>query len=162
MSAARGLARDRGLSLIIAWKLVKGGALSLLALALGAGFPSGRSVAIARRLAAALEQNFSSTLLREVSGWLVAHVNQVTMGATTVLLAMDGTLSLIQGLGLHWRRRWAAWLTVISTSLLVPVEIWHLSRHPEWSRVAVLAANVAIVAYLAARVRRQHEWVEDP
>lgn len=155
-----GLRRDAGLGLIVAWKLAKGGALSLLAIALGFGFLSGGSVRVAHRLAQTMEHDFSSTLLRAVAAWLAAHVNPFTIGATTLLLALDGSLSLVQGIGLAGRHRWAAWLTVVPTSLFIPVEIWRLVVQPQATRVLVLVANVAIVAYLAARVRRKNEWVE--
>src|SRR5436190_22283570 len=37
-----------------------------------------------------------------------------------------GVLELVEGVGLFLRRRWAEWLTVVATSLLVPLEIYEL------------------------------------
>jgi uncharacterized membrane protein (DUF2068 family) len=53
------------------------------------------------------------------------------------------------------RRRWAEWFTVIVTASLVPVEVYEILRHPRPVRIAVLAANLAIVCYLVVRLRRR-------
>jgi uncharacterized membrane protein (DUF2068 family) len=57
-------------------------------------------------------------------------------------------LFLTEGIGLWLLKRWAAWLTVIITSSLVPVEIYQIYRHPTALKVLVLIINIAIVAYL--------------
>ena len=56
---------------------------------------------------------------------------------------------------LYLRKPWARWFTIIATSSLIPIEVYEIVRKPDLTRVLVLAANVAIVAYLAApgRVR---------
>jgi uncharacterized membrane protein (DUF2068 family) len=33
-------------------------------------------------------------------------------------------LELVEGGGLFYRKRWAEWLTVVATSLLVPLEVY--------------------------------------
>jgi uncharacterized membrane protein (DUF2068 family) len=147
-----------GLSLIVLWKIARGAFLLLIALLIGAAFPSGRAVALAQRAADWLAANASSTLLKELSAWLTAHLNAYTLGATTVLVGIDGALAMVQGVGLHYRRRWAAWLTVITTSLLIPFEVVHFARQPHWSRLFIIAANLAIVIFLAIRVRRAGVW----
>jgi uncharacterized membrane protein (DUF2068 family) len=72
------------------------------------------------------------------------------------LLGLDAGLSATEGLGLHYRQRWAAWLAVVATSALMPLEAWSLVRHPTPLRLALLLINGAIVAYLAARVLHHH------
>jgi hypothetical protein len=42
----------------------------------------------------------------------------------------DGLLEIVEGVGLWLRKRWAEWLTVIATSLLVPFEIYELIHRP--------------------------------
>jgi uncharacterized membrane protein (DUF2068 family) len=66
-----------------------------------------------------------------------------------------GVLELVEGGGLFYRRRWAEWLTVIATSLLVPLEAYELVRHASWLKAAGIAVNVAIVVYLYRVVRRK-------
>jgi uncharacterized membrane protein (DUF2068 family) len=64
-------------------------------------------------------------------------------------------LFLTEGTGLWLRKRWGEWLTVILTSTLVPLEIYEIHRHPSVSKVVVLTINVAIVGYLAWRIRTE-------
>jgi uncharacterized membrane protein (DUF2068 family) len=63
-------------------------------------------------------------------------------------------LFLTEGTGLWLRKRWGEWLTVIITSSLVPIEIYEIVRHPSWVKWAVLAINVAIIAYLIFHMRK--------
>jgi uncharacterized membrane protein (DUF2068 family) len=62
-------------------------------------------------------------------------------------------LLLTEGIGLLLRKRWAEYFTVITTGLLVPLEIYELVEHFTGVKVAVLAINVAIVWYLIVQLR---------
>ena len=64
-----------------------------------------------------------------------------------------GALELVEGVGLWLRQRWAEWLTVVATSLLVPLELYELVRHPSILKAGGLAVNVVIVVYLVRVVR---------
>jgi len=66
-----------------------------------------------------------------------------------------GGLELIEGGGLFLRKRWAEWLTVIATTLLIPVELYELIRKPSALKAAGLIINIAIVLYLVRVVRRK-------
>jgi uncharacterized membrane protein (DUF2068 family) len=67
-------------------------------------------------------------------------------------------LFLTEGIGLWLMKHWAEWFTVIITSSLVPVEIYELYRHPTATKILVLIINVAVVGYLAHRIRtRAHK-----
>jgi uncharacterized membrane protein (DUF2068 family) len=66
-----------------------------------------------------------------------------------------GVLEIVEGAGLFYRKRWAEWLTVIATSLLIPLELYELVRHPSWLKAGGIAVNVAIVVYLVRIVRRR-------
>jgi uncharacterized membrane protein (DUF2068 family) len=59
-----------------------------------------------------------------------------------------GVLELVEGVGLWLDQVWAEYLTVVATSLLVPVEIYELVRHPTIWKAGGLVVNIAIVAYL--------------
>jgi len=63
-------------------------------------------------------------------------------------------LFLAEGTGLWLRKRWGEWLTVIITSSLVPVELYEIYRHSSYTKLVVLALNVAIVMYLIHHMRR--------
>jgi uncharacterized membrane protein (DUF2068 family) len=68
-------------------------------------------------------------------------------------LFLYAAVFLVEGIGLVTRRSWAEWMTLIVTTSLVPFEIYELTREVNIARVIVLVANIAIVAYLAWRVR---------
>jgi uncharacterized membrane protein (DUF2068 family) len=64
-------------------------------------------------------------------------------------------LFLTEGIGLWLAKRWAEWFTAIITGSLVPLEIFEIHRHPTITKVIVLLLNIAIVAYLVVRIRRE-------
>jgi uncharacterized membrane protein (DUF2068 family) len=80
-----------------------------------------------------------------------AHLR--ALGAGTFFYAV---LEGFEGVGLLLRRRWAEYLTVVATGLLLPLEIYEIARKPTGIRILVLAANLAILAYLIDRLRRDH------
>jgi uncharacterized membrane protein (DUF2068 family) len=59
---------------------------------------------------------------------------------------------LTEGTGLLLRRRWAEYLTTIVTASFIPFEVYELARGFSALKVAGLGVNVAIVAYLLARI----------
>ncbi|HLK66599.1 MAG TPA: DUF2127 domain-containing protein [Bryobacteraceae bacterium] len=64
------------------------------------------------------------------------------------------SLLLTEGVGLLMRKHWAEYFTVITTTVLIPLEIYEIARRFTFTRVAVLAVNVAIVWYLVRNLRR--------
>jgi len=62
---------------------------------------------------------------------------------------------LTEGTGLLARRHWAEYMTLISTGLFIPLEIWEIHRHFTMLKLGVTVVNVLIVWYLAARLRRK-------
>jgi uncharacterized membrane protein (DUF2068 family) len=62
---------------------------------------------------------------------------------------------LTEGTGLLARKHWAEYMTLISTGLFIPLEVYEMFRHFTWMKVAVTIVNVLIVWYLAARVRKR-------
>jgi uncharacterized membrane protein (DUF2068 family) len=65
------------------------------------------------------------------------------------------SIFLTEGIGLLARKHWAEYLTLISTGLFIPLEIYELAHRFTAVRLAVLVINVATVWYLAARLRRK-------
>src|SRR6516225_6512800 len=63
-------------------------------------------------------------------------------------------LFLCEGTGLALRKRWAAYMTIISTSSLMPIEVLEICRRPTAARMFLLLVNVAVVAYLVREMRR--------
>ena len=62
-------------------------------------------------------------------------------------------LFLTEGGGLLFRKRWAEYFTIIVTASLLPIELYELIRHPTVAKTVVIFVNLAIVAYLARRLR---------
>ena len=62
-------------------------------------------------------------------------------------------LLIVEGVGLWWQRRWAEYLTVVATSVFIPLEIYEIVQEVTVTRVIVLVLNVAIVFYLIRRLR---------
>ena len=65
-----------------------------------------------------------------------------------------GALEGAEAYGLWKRRRWGEWLTVIATSLLFVPEVWELTKSATFLKVGALLVNIAVVAYLLWRIRR--------
>lgn len=62
---------------------------------------------------------------------------------------------LTEGTGLLARKHWAEYMTLISTGLFIPLEVYEIFRHLTWMKVGVTVVNAAIVWYLAVRVKRR-------
>ncbi len=59
-----------------------------------------------------------------------------------------------EGIGLLMRKRWAEYFTIVTTGLLIPLEIYEILHHFTPGKVVVLGINIAIVWYLVLRVRK--------
>ena len=83
----------------------------------------------------------------------------VYVGAFThiTLLAISAmayaALEATEGVGLAMRRRWAEYLTVIATGILIPYEAYEVIMHPTLFKVGALLLNLGVVGYLAYRKR---------
>jgi uncharacterized membrane protein (DUF2068 family) len=61
---------------------------------------------------------------------------------------------LTEGVGLALGKRWAEYLTIISTASLLPLEIYELAKHASIGKGLALVINLAVVVYLALELRR--------
>ncbi|APW61180.1 DUF2127 domain-containing protein [Paludisphaera borealis] len=71
-----------------------------------------------------------------------------------------GSLHMVEGFGLVRGKNWGAFLTIIATSSLIPLELYEIARKPTAVRILVLIVNAAFVVYLIryeARHRRENE-----
>jgi len=78
-----------------------------------------------------------------------------TVMITGIAAICYGVLETVEGTGLWLEKLWAEWLTVIATSLLIPLELYELVHKPSLLKAGGTAVNIAIVAYLARRLRRR-------
>ncbi len=89
----------------------------------------------------------------------VAGVDNKQLITLSVVALFYSGLLFTEGLGLWFQKRWAEYLTAISTALLIPLEIYEIYQRPTWFRVAILIINLFIVWYLATRLRDESKRV---
>lgn len=145
-------APDGALRVIAVYKFCK----TVLMTAIGLGtlrLLNPEVAAWADRWAAALalrhDRRLLSQLFALVSGLSPHRLHELAIGAFTIAL-----LFLTEGVGLWLGKRWAAYLTVVATSVFVPFEIMQFARHVTATRSAALLINLAVVAFLVYLLRR--------
>lgn len=144
--------RGRGLQLIAAFKLLKG--FALLAVGIGA------LKLLHKDLAAVVEHwinvfqvdphnHFIHKLLEKLAILDDRRLKELSVG--TFLYA---AIFFIEGVGLALRKRWAEYFTIITTSSLLPIEIYELVKHASLGKGFALLINLGVVAYLVRELRR--------
>lgn len=79
----------------------------------------------------------------------IGMIKNRTMIVFSIGMVSYASLNLAMAYGLHRRKRWAEWLTVIATALLIPFEIYEIIQEQTLIRISILILNCAIVYYLA-------------
>jgi uncharacterized membrane protein (DUF2068 family) len=72
----------------------------------------------------------------------------------SILSIAYAAVLLTEGLGLWFERRWAAYLTVIATSLFIPFELYEVIKRITAVRIVILLLNLIIVLYLIRQLKR--------
>ncbi len=144
--------KHRGLMAIAALKFVNG--FGLLAIGLGA----------LHYLHGDIEKDFAHwmELLRADPHnryliWLLqklSNVDEHRLRQLSVGTFFYSALFLLEGTGLALAKRWAEYLTIVTTASLMPVELYEIHVHLSWPRVVVLLVNIVVVAYLILELRR--------
>lgn len=140
-----------GLAAIAVLKVVKG----LLLLLVGLGLLQLMHAEIATLfslLIEALHLNADSRIIHALVLNVDALQLHTVLVAGLVSLGYAGLL-LLEGIGLWLERSWAAYLTVISTSLLLPFELYEVIDRVSMLRVGVLMLNLVIVLYLVVQLK---------
>lgn len=141
-----------GMAAIAVFKLVKGALLLLV----GLGLLELMHAEIATLFSLLLEALHVNADTR----WVHALVLKVdALQPHSVLMAGlvslgYAALLLAEGIGLWLEVSWAAYLTVASTSALVPFEIYELVERVSFARISLLVVNLAIVLYLVRQLRK--------
>lgn len=145
---------DTVVRLIVLERSIRGG----VAFVLGIGLLTGRRqiVHLVRVWANELNVNPGRNFFRQLLTNAL-HAVGVLPPRTIVLIGLGaiafGLLELTEAIGLARRRRWAEYLTVIAGGLGIPFELHEVLLRATFLKVLVLAANVAIVIYLAVKKR---------
>lgn len=155
-----GVHRERGLVIIIVYKLGKGVLWLVFALVLVATMRMGlsdRMLGFAAHL-----RHHSGAWSLELADLVVHAASRRGLWIITVALVADGAFSLLEGWALLHGRWWGPWLVVVATGSFLPFEVVALLRHPHAVRAAVLVANAAIVVYLARKATRERRVSSPP
>ena len=143
--------RDAGLVALACYKFVK--TTALIALGLGA-FRLLDPATVTRLTDWLLHFNLSSG--QEIVDKAVDVLGTLTRQRATafgIAALMYGALFGVEGVGLWKGKRWAEYLTVVTTGLLIPFEIYELTRRLTVVRGLALVINVLAVIYLVYRLR---------
>ena len=141
-----------GLAVIAWFKLIKG----VLLLLLGLGLLKLVRAEIATLFSLVIEilhLNADSRLIHGLILKVDALQPHSVLVAGLVSLGYAGML-LVEGIGLWLEFSWAAYLTVVSTSLLLPLEIYEVIQQVSMLRIGVLVVNLVIVGYLVSQLKR--------
>src|SRR5580765_1165566 len=138
MSSASGSSRSRRLLRLIALERIVRGALLLgagvyLLFHLNSDF--GR---LGERVMRAIELDPRRPFLHRIVVYL-HHLHASEVRVAAVFALGYGLLELIEGTGLWLDQLWAEYLTVVATSLLIPLELYELARHPTALKAGGLA-----------------------
>lgn len=142
----------RGLRLIAAFKLLKG--FALLALGIGALNLLHKDIAtIVEHWINVFQvdphNHYMHRLLEKLPLLDDRRLKELSVG-TFIYSAIFFT----EGIGLTLRKRWAEYFTIITTSSLLPIEIYELEKHGSAGKVFALLINLAVVVYLVRELRR--------
>jgi uncharacterized membrane protein (DUF2068 family) len=151
--AGRGSKRDPWIFLIGLFKLAKG--VSLLIIGFGL-------LKLLHRDMAAVTQRWIEVLRVDPDNRFIHaallkifRITPKELKALSVGTFVYAAIFLTEGTGLLARKHWAEYMTLISTGLFIPLEVWEIHRHFTMLKVAVAIVNVLIVWYLAARLKRR-------
>ena len=144
---------SRGLWLIAAFKLLKG--FALLAVAIGALKLLHKDVASEvehwiNYLRVDPHNHHIDKLLAKLGLLDDRKLKELSLGTF-----FYSALLITEGVGLALKQRWAEYFTIISTALLLPLEILEISRRVNFPRIALFVVNIAVVVYLIIHVRKK-------
>ncbi|HJZ63676.1 MAG TPA: DUF2127 domain-containing protein [Candidatus Acidoferrum sp.] len=146
------LKSPRGLILIAVFKLLKG--LALLSVGIAVHMLANKDLikeaqAWADFLRIDPHNHYLNLLLERLTAVDPKKLHELSLGTF-----IYSSLFFTEGVGLALRKRWAEFLTIVSTAGLIPFEALVLYHHPTFTRVFLLIVNVAVVVYLIYELRR--------
>ena len=140
-----------GMAAIAILKLAKGVLLLLLGLGL-LKLVHAEIATLFSLLIEALHLNADSHLIHGLVLKVDALQPHSVLVAGLISLGYAG-LMVVEGVGLWLEFSWAAYLTVVSTGLLIPVEVYEIVDRVSFVRVGALLLNLGIVGYLISQLK---------
>lgn len=103
-----------------------------------------------------LAQSFNYDLSKSPT---VEHIRSLLHSRHSTLHLVEGflvgyaLLQLAEGIGLWSLKRWGEYVAVVGTSVFLPLEIYELTKHITYVKIAAFVINVALVVYLVVSKR---------
>ena len=93
---------------------------------------------------------YPAMILHDVDKLLGADLGPLLLAACGYVM-----VRFFEAYGLWHQRTWGEWLGALSGALYLPFELRHMILRPTFATAAVIAANLAVVAFLAWLLWRQ-------
>lgn len=103
-----------------------------------------------------LRLNPEDHIVHTAASW-IGRLDQQQLELAGFAVILYGLLYVAQSVGLLFRCRWGAYLIIVNTGFLIPLEGYEAVRKPTLVRFTILVVNVAIVLYLVWKLRRS-QW----
>lgn len=84
----------------------------------------------------------------------LADTSNAQLWLIALLVVVYALLRFIEAYGLWRSKRWAEWVAAVSGAIYIPFELYELSVGVSAIKLAALAINVAVVAYMIYALRR--------
>ncbi len=81
------------------------------------------------------------------------HSKHSTLALVAAFLFGYAVIELVEGVGLWSLKRWGEYVAVVATSAFLPLEVYELTKHVTYVKVAAFVINVALVVYLVIAKR---------
>ena len=98
------------------------------------------------------DNEFLGTILSKLS-----LLNDPKLQTVSAISFGYGALFAVEGTGLYWEKSWAEYLTIVSTALFLPLEIYELIKKVDALKICLLVVNVLILAFLVFTVWNNSE-----
>jgi uncharacterized membrane protein (DUF2068 family) len=137
---------DIVLKLIIWERIIRGTLLVILSMGLMSLINKDLGILgnqVAEALNLDVDKHYINLALRKIAMINGRMILGISLGAL-----LYGILDLIQAYGLHRRKRWAEYLTVIAIGLFIPLELYEVLQKQTLVRFGALGLNIAIVIFL--------------
>ncbi len=134
-----------GLRLIILYKFCK--AALMFGIALWLTTAPGSAYRVLELVARDLAEGGAA--FARAGHWISAHLSDHVVIRSAELAWLDSVTTGVEGVLLLSGKSWAQWIVIVGLACLIPFEILSFEHRPGLGKLAVLAVNALIVAYLA-------------
>ena len=90
--------------------------------------------------------------------WLQHHVPHPSPALALLIgigLAFWAVLLLAESVGVWFGLGWGQFLIIVETAAFLPIEVWHLARHPSVAALVTIGVNLLILGYVVGLYRRR-------